>query len=144
MLSTIKNLLKTTATNQGLNFAFVSWKEVNKAMEDFDLNTPTIIVNSTITSKQEKTQGNVFKQIYKVHIGCVKKREVENDDEIVFDDVITSVESPFLTYLNTVGESLDLIIDLGNINIDTLYFPSGTPTAGVQAIVNLTTVCNLL
>lgn len=142
MLTTIKTILKDTATAQGLNFIFSSIKEVNTLIEDEDLSISTILVNSSISAMHEKTAQNSFNQVYDLHIACVRKRVIVDKDNDVFD-VIGLAEADFITYLNTVGESIRLTKDLGAIKITTLYFDTATPVAGVQSEFKMTTVCQL-
>lgn len=141
MLATIKTLLEDTAAAQGLNFLFSSFDEINPAIGAFDLDAKsTILVNSTIKSKQQKTEGNAFKQKYFLHIACVRKRKVEEKDNDVFE-VIALTEPDFITYLNAIGESPNLSEDLGEIEMDTIYFDSAMPTAGFQSRLNMKTFC---
>lgn len=143
MLSTIKTILKDTATAKGLNFIFSSFKEMNSKVEDVDLSISTIVVNSIISVDEKKTPGNVFVQGYKIHLACIRKREVEVDDEEIFDNVIVPCEIDLLSYLNTVSESLLLIEDLGDIKKSPVYFLTATPTAGLSAEFKMTTNCLL-
>jgi len=140
MLSTIKKILKDTATAQGLNFAFVSFKEINSNLENFQLNISTILVNSDVKINQVKTQGNAYNQEYELKIACIRKREVEESDDVVFDTII-AVEPDFLTYLNTVSQSPLLNKDLGEIKLSTIYFNSSIPTAGLTSTIKMKTFC---
>ena len=115
MLTTIKTILKDTATAQGLNFIFSSFKEMNSKVENVDLSISTIVVNSIIAADEKKTPGNLFVQGYKIHLACIRKREVEVSDEEIFDEVLVPCEIDLLSYLNTVSESPRLIEDLGEI-----------------------------
>ena len=141
MLSTVKQVLESTAAAQNLNFAFVSFKEIDPNLDNFDLTKSTILVNSTIRINQEKTQTNLYDQEYDLTIACVKKRQVESSDNTVFD-VIIAVEIDFLPYLNAIAESYSLNYDLGKIQLKTIYFGSANPVAGLEATIKMKTFCN--
>lgn len=143
MLTTIKTILKDTATAQGLNFIFSSFKEMNSKVEKEDLSISTIVVNSIIPSDDEKTSGNAYVQVYNIHLACIRKREVEASNEEVFDEVLVPCDIDLLGYYDAVSKSDRLIKDLGNIKKGTEYFLTATPTAGISAQFKMTTVCQL-
>lgn len=142
MLSLIE-LLEDTASDQGLNFDFASFKETNTILENFDLNISTILVNTSTILEQEENQGNNLNEDFSFTIACVRKREVEETDSEIFKRVMPPTKNDFTAYLNTLSKSPILRKDIGKRRLETIFFQSTNPSAGWVYKGKISPICTL-